>query len=135
MILRPPRSTRTDTLFPYTTLFRSKDKSQQIPSINGGIIYEAGTIGADRGDYNTTSNGPFEYEGDDKSITLNADLKAASGTFTLNGNYRKYGYFSSYDIDGTTKPCSTRRGPRDTNNTAARRSEERTSELESLMRD
>src|SRR3546814_5132273 len=25
MILRPPRSTRTDTLFPYTTLFRSKN--------------------------------------------------------------------------------------------------------------
>src|SRR3546814_1549953 len=24
MILRPPRSTRTDTLFPYTPLFRSK---------------------------------------------------------------------------------------------------------------
>src|SRR3546814_13917296 len=27
MIRRPPRSTRTDTLFPYTTLFRSKDFS------------------------------------------------------------------------------------------------------------
>src|SRR3546814_2826119 len=26
MIRRPPRSTRTDTLFPYTTLFRSRDK-------------------------------------------------------------------------------------------------------------
>src|SRR3546814_15683752 len=26
MILRPPRSTRTDTLFPYTTRFRSKGK-------------------------------------------------------------------------------------------------------------
>src|SRR3546814_10413477 len=25
MIRRPPRSTRTDTLFPYTTLFRSND--------------------------------------------------------------------------------------------------------------
>src|SRR3546814_5332653 len=25
MIRRPPRSTRTDTLFPYTTLFRSMD--------------------------------------------------------------------------------------------------------------
>src|SRR3546814_4775387 len=25
MIRRPPRSTRTDTLFPYTTLFRSPD--------------------------------------------------------------------------------------------------------------
>src|SRR3546814_19128455 len=27
MILRPPRSTRTDTLFPYTTLFRSLPQS------------------------------------------------------------------------------------------------------------
>src|SRR3546814_1865441 len=27
MIRRPPRSTRTDTLFPYTTLFRSVPKS------------------------------------------------------------------------------------------------------------
>src|SRR3546814_15007815 len=27
MIRRPPRSTRTDTLFPYTTLFRSKGPS------------------------------------------------------------------------------------------------------------
>src|SRR3546814_5969783 len=27
MIRRPPRSTRTDTLFPYTTLFRSEDNS------------------------------------------------------------------------------------------------------------
>src|SRR3546814_16471482 len=27
MIRRPPRSTRTDTLFPYTTLFRSKVKA------------------------------------------------------------------------------------------------------------
>src|SRR3546814_3197542 len=26
MMRRPPRSTRTDTLFPYTTLFRSRDK-------------------------------------------------------------------------------------------------------------
>src|SRR3546814_5220012 len=26
MIRRPPRSTRTDTLFPYTTLFRSQPK-------------------------------------------------------------------------------------------------------------
>src|SRR3546814_3500396 len=28
MIRRPPRSTRTDTLFPYTTLFRSMTPSQ-----------------------------------------------------------------------------------------------------------
>src|SRR3546814_12604964 len=30
MIRRPPRSTRTDTLFPYTTLFRSL----QLPSVS-----------------------------------------------------------------------------------------------------
>src|SRR3546814_18235364 len=30
MIHRPPRSTRTDTLFPYTTLFRSHPQSPSI---------------------------------------------------------------------------------------------------------
>src|SRR3546814_2138077 len=30
MIRRPPRSTRTDTLFPYTTLFRSMDDADTI---------------------------------------------------------------------------------------------------------
>src|SRR3546814_1871578 len=29
MIRRPPRSTRTDTLFPYTTLFRSRRKQER----------------------------------------------------------------------------------------------------------
>src|SRR3546814_12876363 len=29
MIRRPPRSTRTDTLFPYTTLFRSQPENRQ----------------------------------------------------------------------------------------------------------
>src|SRR3546814_10580357 len=42
MIRRPPRSTRTDTLFPYTTLFRSSqilsfDTSIDGPSVNPGI--------------------------------------------------------------------------------------------------
>src|SRR3546814_2410264 len=33
MIRRPPRSTRTDTLFPYTTLFRSEDAHR--PGVRG----------------------------------------------------------------------------------------------------
>src|SRR3546814_4250002 len=33
MIRRPPRSTRTDTLFPYTTLFRSWIKRVKIQSL------------------------------------------------------------------------------------------------------
>src|SRR3546814_11624116 len=31
MLRRPPRSTRTDTLFPYTTLFRSADETASRP--------------------------------------------------------------------------------------------------------
>src|SRR3546814_12266026 len=30
MIRRPPRSTRTDTLFPYTTLFRSQRRGERV---------------------------------------------------------------------------------------------------------
>src|SRR3546814_20715711 len=36
MIRRPPRSTRTDTLFPYTTLFRSCCQTLIKPAFNGG---------------------------------------------------------------------------------------------------
>src|SRR3546814_8605285 len=35
MIRRPPRSTRTDTLFPYTTLFRSPGPSRTVISPAG----------------------------------------------------------------------------------------------------
>src|SRR3546814_7530917 len=45
MIRRPPRSTRTDTLFPYTTLFRSTSVAgQAVLEISDeiGWIFEAG---------------------------------------------------------------------------------------------
>src|SRR3546814_14571429 len=38
MIRRPPRSTRTDTLFPYTTLFRSLRRAAAPPR---GLILQA----------------------------------------------------------------------------------------------
>src|SRR3546814_5428079 len=47
MILRPPRSTRTDTLFPYTTLFRSQplthvyEPCQQGSAVDSSIILSA----------------------------------------------------------------------------------------------
>src|SRR3546814_8165548 len=46
MIRRPPRSTRTDTLFPYTTLFRS--------------YYRASTVLFQR---RSTNTGPFNTPG------------------------------------------------------------------------
>src|SRR3546814_15620859 len=36
MIRRPPRSTRTDTLFPYTTLFRSGVRAKVARFLNAG---------------------------------------------------------------------------------------------------
>src|SRR3546814_8045533 len=35
---RPPRSTRTDTLFPYTTLFRSSVAEPKVDSIVGTFV-------------------------------------------------------------------------------------------------
>src|SRR3546814_16133260 len=40
MIRRPPRSTRTDTLFPYTTLFRSE--AAQMMMMKAATLYDAG---------------------------------------------------------------------------------------------
>src|SRR3546814_4737537 len=47
MIRRPPRSTRTDTLFPYTTLFRSVRRVELLPVVllvrrrGAGLMLEA----------------------------------------------------------------------------------------------
>src|SRR3546814_17847750 len=43
MIRRPPRSTRTDTLFPYTTLFRSADH-RLLAATAGLVLQELGGL-------------------------------------------------------------------------------------------
>src|SRR3546814_4327466 len=48
MIRRPPRSTRTDTLFPYTTLFRSEEAAA-VADIDLRIIEQDLAERADRG--------------------------------------------------------------------------------------
>src|SRR3546814_178504 len=50
MTRRPPRSTRTDTLFPYTTLFRSvTDLGDLAPEGEGGVgvLFERGQLQAE----------------------------------------------------------------------------------------
>src|SRR3546814_19460844 len=49
MIRRPPRSTRTDTLFPYTTLFRSWDGTggavaKPVALVGKGVTFDSGGI-------------------------------------------------------------------------------------------
>src|SRR3546814_12700099 len=75
MIRRPPRSTRTDTLFPYTTLFRSHAVGASVGRRLGGAH--------DRGHVNDRSALPRdharqeradepEHRGDRKSTRLNS---------------------------------------------------------------
>src|SRR3546814_4744013 len=42
MIRRPPRSTRTDTLFPYTTLFRSVE--DQVAALRAPLLEDLGQV-------------------------------------------------------------------------------------------
>src|SRR3546814_18677908 len=59
MIRRPPRSTRTDTLFPYTTLFRSV----------GGVISGAGAFVMNGASVQRLSGCDSSYTG---TTTINA---------------------------------------------------------------
>src|SRR3546814_1681001 len=45
MIRRPPRSTRTDTLFPYTTLFRSIEVVGMLPQVDDQQRARSGAVG------------------------------------------------------------------------------------------
>src|SRR3546814_12668488 len=77
MIRRPPRSTRTDTLFPYTTLFRSRpDRTVAVPDHNVPT---------------TPDRAQFVFEDDEARIQVE----------TLDRNAREYGvnYFPMNDIN------------------------------------
>src|SRR3546814_17199218 len=92
MIRRPPRSTRTDTLFPYTTLFRS----EALQNTNVRLVEEFALA---------------KREND----TLRQAVRNATGM--EGGSDFIVGEASSWQIDPQTS-----------------RSEEHTSELQSLMR-
>src|SRR3546814_4790925 len=62
MIRRPPRSTRTDTLFPYTTLFRSV--LDQRHRDHGAVVGKA-DHGRDLGQAGQARGAPATFAGDD----------------------------------------------------------------------
>src|SRR3546814_6571011 len=108
MIRRPPRSTRTDTLFPYTTLFRSGGvwgkETTTTDEFQGRNVASNFNVG---GDMSIDSEGDMTVQGSNVNVGGNADVKADSVNI-LQGN----------DVDRKTST----------------RSEEHTSELQSLMR-
>src|SRR3546814_19181692 len=79
MIRRPPRATRTDTLFPYTTLFRSHLKTTDrraerlaLFHVGHGCIV-GGTGQADRLRGDTDATGIEHTHGIAKALALGAD--------------------------------------------------------------
>src|SRR3546814_20869186 len=77
MIRRPPRSTRTDTLFPYTTLFRSKPAEILAKMIDGKVNKWLGEI--------TLLGQPFVKNPDETVEKLLAAKKAKVARFVRFG--------------------------------------------------
>src|SRR3546814_13902653 len=104
MIRRPPRSTRTDTLFPYTTLFRS--------DINGGsnISFTAPTsdqITASPGTYNNISS---EFGGvlifEDKATSVAGKDSRINGNATLHLGGAIYMPNQDMEMTGNASPST-----------------------------
>src|SRR3546814_13194540 len=98
MIRRPPRSTRTDTLFPYTTLFRSFleiNVPSLLPNIDPDGLLEYSVVYTDRA-INHMSN-TFQEVMKDISRTLKQVYNAhcaivvpGSGTFGMEAVARQF---------------------------------------------
>src|SRR3546814_5260046 len=75
MIQRPPRSTRTDTLFPYTTLVRSAKILLNLSRVAGGALVRGGQldIGAEKRE-NCTE---IVVRAEGPRIVLDNELRAA----------------------------------------------------------
>src|SRR3546814_12415298 len=83
MIRRPPRSTSTDTLFPYTTLFRSQFEVP-IPALDqpGYMLWDASLVWtADSGDYSIGVHG--KNLTNKRYITSGYNYQNAAGDSTL----------------------------------------------------
>src|SRR3546814_3921125 len=115
MIRRPPRSTRTDTLFPYTTLFRSDRLARadhRLPPARGRVGFIGGGVGVGR------------QAGEDQDGVVAGRVARAPGFV---GDARAVQRTAALHRERRRQVDPARAG-RD------ERSEEHTSELQSLMR-
>src|SRR3546814_6991448 len=85
MIRRPPRSTRTDTLFPYTTLFRSGDPAAYLlPDVICDFTAVAmRQDGPDRVRVAGASGRPASGRSDEHTSELQSLMRISSAVFCL----------------------------------------------------
>src|SRR3546814_2761028 len=117
MIRRPPRSTRTDTLFPYTTLFRSRELAEHGDKIDAEL---KGEIEAAITDAKTAVDG-----GDPEAMKEKANALAQAAMKLGQAIYEKQQQGEASPGDGNDAAGET--GGDDS-------SAEHTSELQSLKR-
>src|SRR3546814_3378680 len=81
MIRRPPRSTRTDTLFPYTTLFRSTQSRSAsfIASLRVRVPLFTGTTSAPRSFMRNT----FGFRSEEHTSELQSLMRISYAVFCL----------------------------------------------------
>src|SRR3546814_12313744 len=77
MIRRPPRSTRTDTLFPYTTLFRSPGHRRQRRQPGRGLVAPHDHQPEVQGPGDADQHG--DGEGDDPGAAVDHGVSSGSG--------------------------------------------------------
>src|SRR3546814_9584148 len=78
MIRRPPRSTRTDTLFPYTTLFRSyrrRHAGRHTDTLRHGSVYRHADPMAD--------GGPYVHRSEEHTSELQSLMRISYAVFCL----------------------------------------------------
>src|SRR3546814_3949589 len=85
MIRRPPRSTRTDTLFPYTTLFRSHDGGVDLRPRPCGAGHQAGARRPGRGDLPSARLRSEEHTSELQSL-----MRISYAVFCLKKKKQKY---------------------------------------------
>src|SRR3546814_4403392 len=147
MIRRPPRSTRTDTLFPYTTLFRSADGDGTAEVVGAGRrADELGTrdYSYERSSYNLTGGlrGDFDIGGSDWRWDAFFQYQRNRTDTSIDGQISQtrlsLGLDSVVNADGDVVCRVQTLGCVPVSifglDTISPRSEEHTSELQSLMR-
>src|SRR3546814_4920926 len=88
MIRRPPRSTRTDTLFPYTTLFRSVLRVEAFGRAEGTSQLELRWIGVDGDDATRSEEHTSELQSLMRISYAVFCLKKKTDTDNHNGSFR-----------------------------------------------
>src|SRR3546814_4448600 len=81
MIRRPPRSTRTDTLFPYTTLFRSAD--DRGGQVRDGTFLEEVDVVGDIGEVLAGSAGNLVDRSEEHTSELQSLMRISYAVFCL----------------------------------------------------